>query len=124
MIKEKQPSLFWIKLYQQLIKNASIVERKIFNSLEYTNIPKRLDSELAEKLYGRDLYLSVSQLESFYLDPYSHFLRYGLKLKERTIQELTPAETGTFYHDALDSIFKTIVKRNLSINELSEEKVK
>ncbi|MGO1453337.1 MAG: PD-(D/E)XK nuclease family protein [Alkalibacterium gilvum] len=121
--KEKQPSLFWIKLYQQLIKNASIVERKIFNSLEYTNIPKRLDSELAEKLYGRDLYLSVSQLESFYLDPYSHFLRYGLKLKERTIQELTPAETGTFYHDALDSIFKTIVKRNLSINELSEEKL-
>ena len=118
--KEHQPSLFWLKLYQSLIPQATDTERKILSSLEYSNIPTRLDRELAEDLYGKDLYLSVSQLESFYLDPYSHFLRYGLKLKERSVQELTPAETGTFFHDALDSIFKTIVNKDLNISQLTD----
>ncbi|GEK90669.1 PD-(D/E)XK nuclease family protein [Alkalibacterium kapii] len=121
--KEQQPSLFWVKLYQSLFKDADTIEQKILSSLEYVNIPKRLDRDLAEALYGKDLYLSVSQLESFYLDPYSHFLRYGLKLKERTIQELTPAETGTFFHDALDSIFKTVVNRDLKLSELTDNKL-
>ncbi|SFC52515.1 DNA helicase/exodeoxyribonuclease V, subunit B [Alkalibacterium subtropicum] len=121
--KEHQPSLFWMKLYQSLFKDAHPIERKILSSLEYSNIPKRLDRGLAEELYGKDLYLSVSQLESFYLDPYSHFLRYGLKLKERTVQELTPAETGTFFHDALDSVFKTIVNRNLNVSDLNDKKL-
>lgn len=118
--KEHQPSLFWLKLYQSIIKQATDTEKKILSSLEYSNIPTRLDRELAEDLYGKDLYLSVSQLESFYLDPYSHFLRYGLKLKERSVQELTPAETGTFFHDALDSIFKTIVNKDLNLSQLTD----
>ncbi|MFO8068655.1 MAG: PD-(D/E)XK nuclease family protein [Alkalibacterium sp.] len=121
--KEHQPSLFWLKLYQSIIKQATDTERKILSSLEYSNIPTPLDRNLAEELYGKDLYLSVSQLESFYLDPYSHFLRYGLKLKERSVQELTPAETGTFFHDALDSIFKTIVSRDLNLNELTDNEL-
>src|SRR5699024_11135559 len=116
-----QTSLIWTLLYQAVLKDADPIERKIVDSLEYRNIPKRLPEELAEELYGKDLYLSVSQLESFYLDPYSHFLRYGLKLKERAIQELTPAETGNFFHDALDSIFQTIINRDLAFDSLTED---
>ena len=117
---EKQPDLFWIKLFQSLHSQIDEVERRILKSLDYMNIPKKLPAELSEKLYGKDLYLSVSQLESFYLDPYSHFLRYGLRLRERAVQELTPAETGNFFHEALDSIFRTIVNQNLSIKTMSE----
>lgn len=117
------PPLFWIKLYQSLYKQTSSVERRILKSLDYKNIPRRLSPELAEQLYGKDLYLSVSQLESFYLDPYSHFLQYGLKLRERAVQELTPAETGTFFHDALDSIFRTVISKNLTFDQLNEEEL-
>ena len=117
------PPLFWTILFQNLQKQASEVEKNILKSLEYRNIPRRLSPELAEELYGKDLYLSVSQLESFYLDPYSHFLQYGLKLRERAVQELTPAETGTFFHDALDSIFRSIITRNLSFDQLNEEEL-
>ncbi|MCC5889320.1 MAG: PD-(D/E)XK nuclease family protein [Alkalibacterium sp.] len=119
-----QPGIFWLKLYQYLKGSASSEEKTILKSLEYSNIPKRIPEALAEELYGKDLYLSVSQLESFYLDPYSHFLQYGLKLRERTIQELTPAETGTFFHDALDTVFRTIVARNTSVDKLSNDDLK
>lgn len=119
-----QPSNFWLKLYHYLHGSASPEEKVILKSLEYSNIPKRIPESIAEELYGKDLYLSVSQLESFYLDPYSHFLQYGLKLRERAIQELTPAETGTFFHDALDTVFRTIVARKSSIDQLSTEELK
>lgn len=121
---KQQPSQFWLKLYHYLQGSATTEEKLILKSLEYTNIPKRIPEALAEELYGKDLYLSVSQLESFYLDPYSHFLQYGLKLRERAIQELTPAETGTFFHDALDTVFRTIVTRNSSVDKLSPEELK
>lgn len=120
---KSNPPLFWLKLYQALYKQTASIERRILKSLEYRNIPKRLSPELAEQLYGKDLYLSVSQLESFYLDPYSHFLQYGLKLRERAVQELTPAETGTFFHDALDSIFRTVISKNLSFDQLNEQEL-
>ncbi|MCD8506590.1 MAG: PD-(D/E)XK nuclease family protein [Alkalibacterium thalassium] len=120
---KNNPPLFWTILFQKLQKQSTEVEKNILKSLEYRNIPRRLSPELAEELYGKDLYLSVSQLESFYLDPYSHFLQYGLKLRERAVQELTPAETGTFFHDALDSIFRAIISRNLSFDQLQEDEL-
>src|SRR5699024_9540693 len=48
------------------------------------------------------------QLESYYLDSYSHFLKYGLKLKERQKYELNNAGTGEFYHEALEYVVKEI----------------
>lgn len=120
---KNNPPIFWTILFQKLQKQSTEVEKNILKSLEYRNIPRRLSPELAEELYGKDLYLSVSQLESFYLDPYSHFLQYGLKLRERAVQELTPAETGTFFHDALDSIFRAIISRNLSFDQLQEDEL-
>lgn len=115
------PNIFWLSLYEKLRDKESFFENRVFNSLDHKNIPVPLTNDLAEQLYGKDLYLSVSQLESFYLDPYSHFLQYGLRLKERSIQELTPTETGNFFHDALDSIFKLIVSRDLSVKDLDEQ---
>ncbi|GAA0350776.1 hypothetical protein GCM10008932_00050 [Alkalibacterium iburiense] len=117
------PPMFWVLLYLSLSKGTTPLERRILSSLEYRNVPKPLPNELAEELYGKNLYLSVSQLESFYLDPYSHFLRYGLRLRERAVQELTPAETGNFFHDALDSVFRTIVNRDLAFNTLTEKEL-
>lgn len=117
------PHLFWLKLFEKMRDTDSYLENRVFSSLEHKNIPVPLTPDLAEDLYGKDLYLSVSQLESFYLDPYSHFLQYGLRLKERAVQELTPTETGNFYHDALDSIFKTIIERDISLKELDDQKL-
>lgn len=120
---EIQPHPFWISLYTAARNPEDSFENRVLYSLEYKNLPKRLSKHLAEQLYGKDLYLSVSQLESFYLDPYSHFLQYGLHLRERTIQELTPAETGNFFHDALDTLFRAIAASDLRLDELDEHKI-
>lgn len=120
---------FWSSLAKELRtslnqaqeKGLKTTYEKIFNSLSAKNCPKNLSQEQAEKLYGKDLNLSVSQIESYYLDPYSHFLQYGLKLKERKELELTPLEMGNFYHEALDLIFSKIISQNIDIRTVTPE---
>lgn len=117
------PSLFWLGLFKKIYSPENYIQKRIVSSLSHKNIPVPLTEELTEKLYGKDLYLSVSQLETFYADPYSHFLLYGLRLRERQIQELTPLETGNFYHDALDLISKQMATLNKDISELTKKEV-
>lgn len=104
---------FWQILWQKLRDQNNFWQNQIYRSLKYQNIPENLRSETVKALYGRDLYLSVSQIESYYADPYSHFLTYGLRLKPRLKQELTPLEIGGFYHEALDQIISQSIDKDL-----------
>ncbi len=117
------PDAFWVKLFENLYKPENPKQKRILSSLTHKNIPVPLTDELAEALYGKDLYLSVSQLETFYEDPYSHFLIYGLRLEERKIQELSSLETGNFFHDALDLISREILTGTKEISDYTRKEV-
>ena len=119
----EQPTSFWVKLFEDLYDSKNLMQNRIVKSLSHKNIPVPLTDELATELYGEDLYLSVSQLETFYADPYSHFLLYGLRLKERQIQELSPIETGNFFHDALDYISSQLFKLDKDISTLTDGEI-
>ncbi|MDE1548785.1 PD-(D/E)XK nuclease family protein [Jeotgalibaca caeni] len=117
---EKMP-LLWRKILSYVYRDQDIqpAMASIFASLKYKNVPAQLTPEIATELYGKNLYLSVSQLESYYLDSYSHFLKYGLRLKERQKYELSAAGTGEFYHEALEHIVRQMRGRK----DLSKEEV-
>lgn len=117
------PKLFWIELFNQLYDPTDSRQFNILRSLTHKNIPVPLNEDLAQKLYGDDLYLSVSQLESFYTDPYSHFLIYGLGLRERQLQELSPLESGNFYHDALDLISHRLIHMSKDIAKVTQQEL-
>ena len=119
----EQPTDFWVKLFEDLYNPNEFMQNRVVNSLSHKNIPVPLTDELAEELYGQDLYLSVSQLETFYSDPYSHFLIYGLRLKERQVQELSALETGNFFHDALDYISSQLFKLEKDISTLTDGEI-
>lgn len=124
---EQKMPVIWRRILSYLYRDETVSAdlERIFRSLKYKNIPTHLTAELAEKLYGKNLFLSVSQLESYYLDAYSHFLKYGLKLKERQKYELTAAGTGEFYHEALEYIVSRMAQEPLltpqSIDQITSE---
>ncbi|MBO1306940.1 PD-(D/E)XK nuclease family protein [Enterococcus sp. 669A] len=95
--------------------------KRVFSSLEALNIPQALQPKTAEKLYGKNLYVSVSRIENFYNCQYKYFAQFGLGLKERTIYGLTPAAAGDFYHEALDRFFRMIHQLGLKLIDLNEE---
>ncbi|EOL46109.1 helicase-exonuclease AddAB, AddB subunit [Enterococcus phoeniculicola] len=108
---------------EKKLKNSSYapLAEKVFSSRSYQNIPVSLSADLAEKLYGEDLYASISRMESFYNCQYKYFANFGLKLKERELYGLTPAATGDFYHEALDQFFKLLFSKDLLLTDLNEE---
>lgn len=116
----EQPKSFWLGLFNELYNPYNRRHYRLLRSLSHENLPVPLTDELAKELYGEHLYLSVSQLESFYTDPYSHFLLYGLRLREREVQELTPIESGNFYHDALDLISRQLLRLNKDLSTVTE----
>ncbi|MCP9329145.1 PD-(D/E)XK nuclease family protein [Liquorilactobacillus satsumensis] len=121
--KEEQQLLpaFWQKLYQFLSTDtqSALLTKKLFASLDYRNVPEKLRPETVELLYGKTINTSISKLEEFYANEYAYFLKYGLKLQERDVFELSPANTGEFFHLALDSLVKAVNQKKLDLAELS-----
>ena len=60
--------------------------------------------ETAQKLFGKDMYISASRVESFYKCPFAYFCRYGIKAMPRKIAELDPMQRGTVIHYALEML--------------------
>ncbi|MBQ8502977.1 MAG: PD-(D/E)XK nuclease family protein [Clostridia bacterium] len=82
------------------------------------------DKTRAVDLFGRNLFFSSTQLESYSKCPFMYFCRYGLRAKPRLKAELDPAQSGTIIHDVLEKLLKKYKGReflNLSKNQIDEE---
>lgn len=90
-------------------------------TFKFNQLPEDINAEIALKLFGKNLNLSVSKIEQYYQDPYSHFLLHGLKLQERQLFELNPAKTGDYFHDFLDRFMQQLISQELSVNDLDRD---
>ena len=83
--------------------------------------PAPFGRALAERMYGPAPSMSASRLEQFNRCPFAHYLKYGLKAKERPESKEEAADAGTFLHDALDAFLKLVKERGLSWTALTDE---
>lgn len=115
----------WRIIYQQLAQHADYAPavQKIISSIHYSNTVVPLAAQQARALYGSSLQVSISQLELYNRDPFSYFLQYGLKLRERQVFELTPAQTGSYYHDVLQFFFEAAKKNQVDIGQLTPTEI-
>ena len=61
-----------------------------------------------EKLYGKQLQLSASQIDRQAECRLSYFLKYGLRAKERKEATVDPAEFGTYVHAVLEQTAREV----------------
>lgn len=54
--------------------------------------------ENAEKLFGKDMFISASQVEKYSQCAFSYFCTYGLRVKERRVAKIDALEFGTITH--------------------------
>lgn len=64
---------------------------------------KPLAKAVARALYGSMLENSVSRLEKYAACAYSHFLQYGLMLKERDEYSFEQVDLGNIFHEVLEA---------------------
>ena len=65
------------------------------------------DPQTARRLFGEEIRLSPTRLETFFKCPFAYFCASGLGLKPRRRVELTPLETGSVLHYVLEVMVKT-----------------
>lgn len=64
------------------------------------------DKDLAEKLFGKDLYLSASQVEVYHLCKFKYFCQYGLNAKELRPAQMDSLQYGTLMHYLMERFLK------------------
>ncbi len=125
-LHEKEPiSKIWYSIYQYY-KGKTEWQKKLENDLQglnYTNLPQNIKQENMDKLYGNTLNTSVSRLEKYRSCPFSYYLQYGLKLKEKEELKIHTFETGSFMHETIDEFFEQIREQGLGLAELEEEQI-
>lgn len=92
---------------------------KAYRAKSYFNSAGKLSISMANELYNSRNY-SVSRLEKYSYCPFSFFMTYGLKAKEREIYSFTPLDSGTYSHKILDEFSKNIAKDGLDWRDISE----
>lgn len=82
--------------------------RRILSGLTtpISDVYERISDEEALRLFGGDIRLSQSRLESFVLCKFGFFCKYVLSLAEKKRASLTYADIGTFIHAVLERVFR------------------
>ena len=75
---------------------------------EYHHDP--ISHVVAEAIYGKNIEGSVTRLESFARCAYSHYLTYGLKLREREESGFESVDMGNLYHTAVEIYSKKLAE--------------
>lgn len=90
--------------------------------LSYTNLPQNIESDRIQKLYGNTLTTSISKMERFQNCPFSYYLQYGLRLKEKEQLRVESFDTGSFMHEIIDAFFERVKEKDIPLPELLENK--
>lgn len=65
--------------------------------------------------------VSISKLENFMSCPFSYFINYGLRVKEREVYDFSTADYGTYCHKIFDDFFKGVFENNIDWNIIDRE---
>lgn len=110
----------WFDIYSIYNKDDIYKDRlqKAIKGFYYSNIPEKISEENLNKLYGNTLKTSISKLEEYRRCAFSYYIKYGLKLSDKTEFKLKNLDTGTFMHEVIDSFFEYINEEKLNIRNL------
>ncbi|MDD2482283.1 MAG: helicase-exonuclease AddAB subunit AddB [Lutispora sp.] len=101
------------KQWQDKLKNVA-------EGLEYKNEEGLLGGEKVNKLYGSIHYSSVSRLERYASCPFSYYVQYGLKAKERKVLKMEAPDIGSFLHLVISSFSEALKESGLDWRTVDE----
>ncbi|MBR3811519.1 MAG: helicase-exonuclease AddAB subunit AddB [Agathobacter sp.] len=84
--------------------------KEIVDAFYYQYHHDPISHVVAEAIYGKNLEGSVTRLENFAKCAYSHYLTYGLKLREREESGFESVDMGNLYHTAVEIYSKKLAE--------------
>ena len=112
------------KIFPKLLERSYVLlYEENLNENNVRTIKNTICKENIQKLYGNVISTSVSRLEKYKSCPYSYFLQYILKIKEREEFKIQNIETGTFMHDIIDTFFNKIKDSGIELRSILDEEI-
>ena len=121
-IKELDKNSLAKRLCDELCKNEDYkakIERAI-NFSKYENTAGKLSKPSVSALYGTSLTGSVSRFERFSSCPFSFFIEYGLRARERKVLKIEAPDVGSLLHEVVEIFSKEVKRRNLSFKTITK----
>lgn len=109
----------------ELLKENEEYRAKLLRAEQYrsfSNQAQSLSRENVEGLYGTQLKGSISRFEKFSACPFSFFIQYGLKAKERKILEIDTPDIGWLLHAVIDAFSRKMAEKGERYQDLTQER--
>ncbi|OPF53077.1 helicase-exonuclease AddAB subunit AddB [Clostridium baratii] len=128
-VDKEEVNDYWKEVFSWYSSHEVFEERTrtIFKGITYSNIGEEIPRDKLRKLYENDngnLRFSVSRLEMYAECPFSYFVQYGLKAKDRKIYEFSAPDLGSFMHEILDKFTNKVKNEKILWSELNKDKCK
>ena len=95
--------------------------QRTLSGINYSNLVAGINTNKIRSLYGKQINFSISRLEKYAQCPFSYFIQYGLKAKDRKVYELGAPDIGSFIHEILDSFSTYLDDKNISWRNLDKQ---
>lgn len=120
---------YWKDTFKWFEENEEFREKSkaVFKGLTYSNLVEKIPREKIKKLYSNDsgnLVFGVSRIEKYAQCPFSYYVQYGLKAKDRKIYEFTAPDLGSFMHDILDKFTDKVKDDKIAWSDLDNKRCK
>lgn len=115
----------WQEVYEKLKNDKDYSEKikKASFALNYKNEAKPLDEKICDMLYKNGINSSVSRLEKYKKCPFSYFIEFTLKAKERKILKIGAPDIGSIMHSVLEQFVKECISLKLDWKTLTEDEI-
>ncbi len=91
---------------------------KLKDILSYIRKEDKLDEESIKSLYGNNINTTVTKLENYKKCPFSYFMKYALKAKERDVYKIEKRDIGTFMHGVLENVSSYLTETGTKYHEI------
>ncbi len=114
-LTEDKKALF----YTLYAENKDRAQTEILRDAAFCQyIAEPLSRQAVKNLYGDRLPVSISSLERFAACAFSHFLSYGLSLKEREDSTVSSLDVGNLYHGILERFGRLLKNKGMEWDAL------
>lgn len=102
---------YWLCLHRRYMRENS--NRALFERAFFTGEDSFISKETSNLLYNHELIASISRLEQFGACAFAHFLKYGLRLKERPEYKIKIPDIGIVLHNILENFSRKLSQNNM-----------
>lgn len=103
-------------------KKGRAILKLLMEGAFYENQESVLSQAVAKALYGEKISGSVTRLEQYAACAFAHFLKYGLKLREREQHLIRSMDLGNVFHKTLEMFSKQLEKEDRTFRTIEDEK--